>query len=598
MSPAWTRAAVSLLLAAPALAQGPVFVDVAARKGLAAGSAHRNVFVDLDGDGWVDIVVDRERCYRNVADPAGGRRFALLPGGPLGDGTKADLLLFADVDEDGDQDALVGWSLDPTKKGPAGERWHDPGRRSHVRLLEHARVADDGACATPAVVSSTSHASSALPPEALIAAAWLDFDRDGRLDLAVAGNYADGGGPLEAFPLRLFRGLGQGAFEEVTDKAGLTQRREAGHLDSRRPLYGLTSADVDGDGWTDLLGCAYGRQRNLLLLNSREGTFTDHGVASGFAGDDDTSGVYPEATKRMFRQRGQERQDEQPFRSNGNTFDVAVGDVDNDGDWDLLAAEITHAWAGPSSDPSALLENIAGEKAAPGQPPRYRRHPDALARPREAGSWNQGDLYCAMFDADCDGRLDLLLASGDYPDEQRLRLFLNRGGLRFEHVTRAVGLDLVNAAMPSLADYDRDGDVDILCGSTHVRLSPELQAKVGPVRPFLWENRLAGANHGLLVRLEGAGGGVGSHRQAIGAVVTVEAGPLRLRRQLQGGHGHAGHSGPHELHFGLGPHAKVDRLVVHWPGPRPAVTELRDLAADRGWLVREADGAAVELGPH
>lgn len=588
-----TLALLSLACSTPARADeppGPRFVDVALERGLEAGSAHRNVWADLDGDGWNDAIVDNERVYRNVADPRGGRRFVRSPGSLAS--PRPDLLLFADLDDDGDQDALVSWRLDPTKAG-----WEDPGRRSHIRLYEYDANGD---------ITGFKEAF-ALPPEPLPCAAFLDYDLDGRLDLVTGGDYTAGGLPLEAHPLRLYRGLGDGRFEEVTDAAGLTLRREPGHLDSRRSIFGLSTADLDGDGWPDIVACAYGRQRNLLFRNQGDGRFVDVGVASGVAGDEDTSGVYPPDTKRFFKERyGEERQDEQPFRSNGNTFDAPAGDVDNDGDLDLFLAEITHAWAGSSSDRSALLENLVDLRVTPDGTPtlRFLRRPDAMPRTHAVPNWNQGDLYAGWTDADLDGRLDLVLASGDYPDDQRLRLFRQSSrALRFDDVTAAAGIDLDNSAMLSLADYDRDGDQDILTGNTNMRSSPEvIAARV--LKPFLLENQAAGGGaRWLSLRLVGRGAASGgSNRDAIGARAIVFVGRQQVLREVQGGLGHCGHRDGRELCFGLGAARQPAHVVVRWPTRGGVVTVLEGLALDRTYEVREpAPGEpaqVVDLGPH
>lgn len=283
-----------------------------------------------------------------------------------------------------------------------------------------------------------------------------------------------------------------------------------------------------------------------------------------------------------------------PNASIGYTENVDFGDVDGDGDWDVFLAEITHAWAGPSSDRSSLLEHLGG------RPPRFRRHPEAAPRVHEGESWNQGDLYCALADLDGDGALDIVVASGDYPDRQRLRLFRQTAPLVFEDVTDRAGIQLDNCAMISLCDYDRDGDVDILTGTTNTRL-PAAQQRT--VRPFLYENRLGSRRHWLQVRLRGRGAAAGgSNREGIGAAVTVVLPDgRRLRRQVQGGHGHAGHNAPYEVSFGLGDAPRAARLEVRWPGPADVTSVFEDVAADRVWRVDEgpAGGPArlVSLGP-
>ena len=574
-APTLLLTACALLFPSAACADEPWFVDVAEERGLPAGFAHRNVWSDLDGDGWADAVLHNERVFLNRPDPAGGRRFVEASGamGALGltpGGRRPDLLLFGDLDGDGDTDAFVGISCDP-----GNPKWTDDGARSRVFLQEDGRFVP--------------LAGSELPPEPLIAGALLDVDRDGLLDVVTGGSYVSGGLELEATPLRLWRGLGQGRLTDATEEAGLSLRREAGHLDSRRPIYGITAADWNGDGQQDLLVCGYGRQRNLLFEN-RGGRFVDVGVETGFAGDADQSGAYPEATKVWWRKRfNQERHDEPPFRANGNTFAAAPGDVNNDGHLDVFLAEITHAWAGPSSDRSSLLVN----QGPPGFAFRRavlegRHHADPL-------NWNQGDLYAAWFDADNDGLLDLLLASGDYPDDQRLRLFhqAQPGVLRDASGPAGLG-PWDNATQISLADYDRDGDLDVLVGNSNMRLPPEMRAR-RPLKVALFENRIGQRNHWLNVRLIG---GENANRDALGARVTVVAGDLRLTRELSGGVGHAGQNDARELAFGLGANARVERLEVRWPDADGSVSVFTDLPADRCVVIRQGATAVEVPGPH
>jgi hypothetical protein len=571
------NAALSWLLLLGGVAQAqdaePWFVEVGQERGLAPGNSHRNKLCDVDGDGWVDAVVGNQRLYRNVHDPAGGRRFEEVEGalGLTAGVGRPPLLLLAALDDDGDLDAYLAFNQDPTNP-----KWTDPGFRPQIRLQERGGFRDAG---TAAVAKA----------ENQVSAAFFDYDRDGRLDLVTSSNYKATGGPLEAYPPRLYRGQNRGAFREVTDSAGLGLRPEPGQLDSRRPFYGVATGDWNGDGWEDLLLLGYGRQRNMLFQNLGDMTFTDVGVTTGFAGDDDQSGVYPEATKQWWRQRfNEERQDEAPFRSNGNTFDAACADYDNDGDLDIFLGEITHAWAGPSSDRSALLTNMGD---------RFRRDADAAPRQHRVPNWNQGDLYCGWLDIDNDGLLDLVIASGDYPDEQLLRLFHQGPPGRFQDVTPRLGIRWENCAQPSFADYDRDGDVDILIGTTTFRMSAERKAK-HVVRPALFENRIGQRNHWLNVRLEGKGAEQdGANRSGLGARIVVEAGDLRLTRDLSGGRGHAGHTDAYEAAFGLGSRTTIDRLTVYWPNRQRTVSTFTDLPADRFLLVREAGPELVVRGP-
>jgi hypothetical protein len=570
------RLALALLVLLPAAALAQDFVDVAKDRGLPEGFFSRNLFCDVDGDGWPDLLLDKQRLFRNVPGPAGGRRFEEVPeamGLADGIGPKPTLVLLADLDDDGDRDAYVGHAGDP-----GDPKWKDKGARSRVFLQEGGRFRAQDSPELAVV-------------ETLVAGAWLDYDGDGRLDLVRGAHYKGGGAPLECFPLHLYRGLGGGRFEEVTKSAGLSLRPEPGHPDSRRPVYGLATADWNGDGWPDILVCGYGRQRNLLYANQGDGTFKDVGLETGFAGDADVSGTYPPATKRMFRQRfGAERRDEEPFRANGNTFDAPCADFDNDGDLDVFLGEITHAWAGPSSDLSALLVN----QGAPGF--RFVRRTDVAANRHVVPNWNQGDLHAGWLDYDNDGLLDLLVASGEYPDDQRLRLFRQREVGRFEEVTVAAGLDWDMCTQLTLADYDRDGDVDILVGNSNNRLPAE-RRKGRVLRVALFENRVGNRNHWLGVRCEGLGAERGgSNRDGIGARVTVRAGDWQATREISGGLGHAGHNDALEATFGLGQRTRVD-VVVRWPGRAGRVTTIKDVAADGFLVIREDGTPPTRRGP-
>lgn len=555
------------LLLPGAEADEPFFREVGRERGLPAELfSGRNRFCDLDGDGWPDVILANRHVYRNVPAPGGGRRFVEVPGA-LGLGEKEPtpvLLCFADLDHDGDRDAFLG------VKGDQGDpKWKDPGVRSRILIN------------TGGLRFRPAGPSLGLAPESLVAGGFFDRDHDGWLDLVLASSYRAGGGPLEAYPLRLLAGGSRLRFREVTQSAGLGLRREAGRPDSRRPLFGVSFADLDGDGRSEVLLCAYGRQRNLLYLNQGDGSFREVGQETRFSGDADQSGVYPQSTKDMFKRRfGQAREDEAPFRSNGNTFDAPCGDYDNDGDLDAFLGEITHAWAGPSSDRSAILTNR-------GEPLGFRRTPKtALPRTHAVPNWNQGDLYAGWLDVDNDGRLDLLVASGEYPDDQRLRLFWQTPQGTFQDRTQAAGLDWPSCTGMSFADYDRDGDVDVLVGKSNNRLrGPQRHAVL---RPALFENTVGSGRSWLNVRLQGKGPAEGgAARDALGARVTIYAEGKQYLREIVGSKGHAGHNDALEAAFGLGDASKIDKLEVRWPNRDLTRSTFWNLKPNQRLLIRE-----------
>jgi hypothetical protein len=577
---------LALLSLPAAAADGPGFENVAAPAGVAGVPVTRLRFADLDGDGWPDVLLDSPRVFlnREKKDGPGGRAFAdataesRLPAlWTAGEKVISPSVVVAgDADNDGDLDLFAGRYCEPEKPETDkqtnlpkrdGDRlalaWKDPGLRNAILL-------NDGKARFDLLADS----GLAEPAETTCAAVWVDVDSDGVLDLFVGNWYVEYGISNDSYPDRLFRGLGAGRFAEITSRAGMMTVRNAGYRNSSRPTYGVSHCDWNNDGRQDLLVCAYGRQWNMLWRNNGDGTFTEMGAETGFDGDEDRSGTYPQ---------GVNRPKEPPFRSNGNTFAAACGDFDNDGDLDVFLAEICHWWAGPSSDRSSLLVNLGGEA---GWKFARKREELGIVRTRaDPRQWNEGDLHASFFDYDNDGLLDLLLASSDYPDDQFLRIFRQAEPNRFEDVTASAGIQWRNPSGVSIADFDRDGREDILAGTTDMRLTAE-QRKERALEAALFRNVSAPENHFLTVRLAGKGAG-GSNRQGIGARIEVVAGGKTQMREIYGGGGLGGHQNEPVAHFGLGSAAKVDVLRVRWPDKACTVQEFRGVDADAFLVIRE-----------
>ncbi len=566
-----------LLAAAPALpsqaeAKGTCFREIAARAGIARVPSKRVVWADFDGDGRPDVLLDRKQVFLNRPGKKKGERvFKEVPGAiPEKIEAWRGIVLPGDVNGDGKLDLYWGVYCDFQKpkvekgrvvldaRGRPVPAVKDDGRRSCILLgdgkgrfhiLEKSGVED--------------------PPSTVCAAAFLDYDKDGILDLFTGSWYKAYGVSLECYPDRLYKGLGGGKFKDVTKEAGMMTDSKPGSHRSSKPTYGAATIDWNNDGWTDILVCVYGRQWNMLWKNNGDGTFTEVGARTGWDGDAIRDGRYPEIVRVRYH-----RADEKPFRSNGNTFDVSAGDIDNDGDMDLFSGEITHWWAGPSSDLSMFLINLG---KAGGW--KFQRRPDLVPRRRRGRTWNQGDIHTALFDYDNDGWLDLVIASSDYPDGQFLRLYRNLGGKAFEEVTSKAGFHWRSPAGISLSDFDGDGRLDLLCGRSHMRLTKE-QKKESPLATGLWWNRCGKGNHWLELRLRGAGKG-GANTCAIGARVIARAGKHRWIREIQGGAGHAGHDNDFLVHFGLGKVKRLDSVEILWPDKAGSRTVLKDVAADR-----------------
>jgi hypothetical protein len=250
---------------------------------------------------------------------------------------------------------------------------------------------------------------------------------------------------------------------------------------------------------------------------------------------------------------------------------------------DVFLAEITHWWAGPSSDLSMMLVNEGPERAF-----RFRRRPELIPpRPHAGTHWNQGDRHAGWLDVDNDGLLDLVVASSDYPDEQILRLYHQRPDHTFEEWTDRLGFHFQNASQISFGDFDRDGATDMLVATTDFRLSAE-QKKTHSSSVALFRNLAAArAGNGFLsIRLRGLGKGH-SNTDAVGARVTIFVEGKRQTREVYGGLGHAGHRDDQEVRFGVGKARRVDRVEVRWPDARSTVQTFEGVEASRFYSLVE-----------
>lgn len=525
-----------------------LFENVTSSLGLAPEMGTRVTFFDLNNDGYPDLILDATRIYLNQK----GQTFirhpkdsALVP--PRG--RKADFIQIGDVNNDGLPDLFLGRYTDLSNSS-----FQNDGLQNEIWLAHP----EEGYL----LKKDSGLYSSA---ETSISACFMDFDRDGNLDLFVANAYVAYGKSLEAFPDRLYKGLGTGQFQEVTETSGLLGVPQPGLRESRKPSYGVTHADWNNDGFTDLLVMTYGRQWNRLWKNQGNGTFVDVAEQTYFDGDALREGQYPPQIQRP---------PEPPFRSNGNTFDAAIADFDNDGDLDCFLTEIAHWWAGDSSDRSMLLINLGAEKQF-----QWKRELERIPRPLLQEGWNQGDLHGGWLDVDNDGYLDLLIASSDYPDEQILRLYHQKTDHSFEDWTPYLGVHWLNASQISFADFDRDGAIDIVVGRNHMRLTPE-QKQNYPLTIGILRNKSAEQfkNHFFNVRLLGS---------MIGARVFLSTKEHRQMREIQGGLGHSGHRNDFDCHFGVGKAEKIDRLEIHWPDAEQTVQIFENLPLNQFYQLQK-----------
>jgi len=364
------------------------------------------------------------------------------------------------------------------------------------------------------------------PNEFSTSAAWVDYDRDGKLDLLVA-NYVqwtiqtdlyctlDGTRKSYCTPegykgasLRLWRNLGNGKFEDATGKAGLN--------DPTSKSLGIAIADVNADGWPDLI-IANDTQPNKLYINTGKGGFKESAVSSGIA----------------FSEDGVAR------------AGMGVDAVDYD----------------RSGRPSIIIGNFSNQMMA-----LYHNEGNALfvdEAPRsDVGRKSLLTLgfACFFFDYDLDGWPDIFVANGHIENEiekiqkrvkyaEPAHLFRNAGKGSFNEATTSVGPDLSVPRVgrgAAYADIDNDGDLDLL-----------VTTNGGPA--VLLRND-GGTNKSIRVKLSGTK----SNRDGIGAIVTVRTGNESQSQMLRSGSSYLS-SSELVLTFGLGQRPDVDEIKVTWP---------------------------------
>ena len=380
-----------------------------------------------------------------------------------------------------------------------------------------------------------------------VSAGFVDFDRDGWLDLFV-GNYLQfdlanriacvGVSGLADYcrpsayrpqPNRLYRNQGDGRFVDVTIGSGLA--REFG------PALGVATADFNADGWPDLFVANDG-QENQLWINQQDGTFENSALMAGAA----------------LGPAGERKAD----------MGVDAADFDADGDEDLFVTELT-------GQGSTLYVND-GAGLFEEQSTRTGLRGPSLPYTGFGTGW---------LDFDNDGWLDLLAVNGyvhrqvetvastltddPFPLGQRNQLFRNIGG-RFEDVTNLAGtvFDLVEASRgAAFGDVDNDGDTDIVIGNG-----------AGPVRLLL--NQIGDRSHWIGLRLVGpavdsaSSGGVEPtpRRDMLGTrIEIVRADGVVLWRRVRTDGSYASANDPRVL-VGLGSSADAPRIRVVWPDGR------------------------------
>ncbi len=519
---------------------GPVvFEDVAAKAGLSSfhhreGTPEKRFILetlgsgvgllDFDGDGWLDIYLVNGSTYDAMAEKGVPPHAALFRNNH--DGTFTDVTAKAGVAND-------RWGVGVAVADFDNDGWPD----LYVTNFGKNRLYRNNHDGT---FTDVAERAGVTLGNWSTGATWGDFDGDGRLDLFVPGYvhydiaHAPGQGSgdvayrfcefrgvkvmcgprgLQGEPDHLFRNNGDGTFRDVSETAGVSDRKSLN--------YGLASlfVDVNNDGKVDLL-VADDSTPNYLYLNKGDSTFEDASFASGYA----------------LNESGRETA----------SMGIAAGDLTHNGKLDLFNTTFSDDYK-----------------------PFYRNDGDAnftdvsyqmgIAEPTIPFlGWGT-----AFLDYDNDGWLDLMEVNGHvYPQadqanwgtsfKERPLLFHSvKGKLELVPAVEGSGLAVVAAARgAAFGDLFNDGKIDVVINNMDGT-------------PTLLRNVTATSNHWIELQLTGTA--AKTPRDAVGATVYVTANGFRQRADVTSG-GSFASSSDQRLHFGLGEATTVDAVEVHWPG--------------------------------
>ncbi len=384
--------------------------------------------------------------------------------------------------------------------------------------------------------------------------AFLDFDRDGRLDL-FAANYIDldlKSTPLPSSGLCRYKGLpvacgppglpggknilyrnrGDGTFVDVSDASGITNAKGTYAL-------GVATVDFDNDGWIDVY-VANDSNPSALYRNNRDGTFTDIGVSAGCA----------------YSQDGKAQAG----------MGIAIGDYDRSGTMDIFKTNF-------AGDTSTLYSNTGKGLCDD------KTFTSGVGVNTRWLGWGVGFL-----DLEGDGWLDLFLVNGHvYPEVERVKtesgykqrkvVYRNLSNGRFADISERLGSPITvpkASRGAAFADFDNDGDVNVVVNN------------VNDVPDLFRLDRSSGAHWVSLTLI-----GTQSNRSAIGALVRIMTTNGEQRQEVRGGGSYYSHNDL-RLHFGIGEARTIDRVVVRWPNGLEESWSA--LAADRLHTLKEGTG--------
>lgn len=506
----------------PTMKEGTTFEDKTQAYGLSDLMAVSFNAVDLNHDGYTDLVVlptyySRPKFFIfNTTQ----KKFTPWKHDPLPSDFKASFLFFYDINKDRVVDLVAGVLNQRTEV-------------SKIPLKYYAGSIKKGLLS----FSEVSNAFS-LPAEPTSSITLLDYNLDGWIDIFIGNWFENSKGQYFPVTDRLLKN-NKGKFEEVS----LNLRGETDKLPEHlyppnaKPTYGSSSCDIDQNGYPDILTVSSSGHKNKLWMNLKEQRtnerfFEDMGPVTNYASDPDGS-LIP--------------------TGGGRSFFSACTDYNDDGLIDIFLGELSHAYDNESVDRSSIL---TGSRET--YPPYFIR--TEYVSDVTSESWNQGDRRAIWLDYNVDGKQDIIVDNSGFPPYSRLVMFEQDETRAFMNVGAQLGIDVVNPAGTITIDLNQDGKPDIITSQNNIR-----RADIPP-RLYVFENQTRTLGQKIVkVHLQG----LRANTEALGSMVmlytqtqTKKVVQRRWVEYSQGGLASQNESG---VIFGVGVGVEIVGLKVRWP---------------------------------
>ncbi len=405
------------------------------------------------------------------------------------------------------------------------------------------------------------------------AAAWVDYDNDGFLDIFCTAwqkpdwqnyNWPNWGGVD-----RLWHNNGDGTFSDVTSEAGVYRNNPA------HAAMSIAVCDYNDDGWQDIYVGNYHLCPNYLWENQGDGTFIN--AAGPARADVDGDADYYENSGPYY----------------GHSAGCAWGDFDNDLDMDLWVSNLAHKDdersgmnRGAFCDDAQLLDSsgypdyhfqdIRAEVGIPITPSGT-----VIYDNEGNGYWKDEDYFgCTWGDYDNDGDLDIWIPQvKTYSFWDWCYLWRNNGDRTFTDQAETLGIRVWSNTGAAWGDYDNDGDLDLITEGTY--------PFKGVRELHLFRNE-GNSNNWLELKLKGTTANSG----AIGARVILSVGDTHMSRIIGGDAGGHGFQNSPVVHFGLGDADTIDRIEIRWPDR--SSSELFNVDADQRLAITQGDAPVIQ----